>query len=135
MQYRKRRPHRTLNKNQQKVVRGQEAGRERPPLSASYPAVERLLVELVFSNVQGDIIEERSAEWTPSDPVDFSAPCPGRCGDGKMDLEGKIGETIRRQAPEAEGRGKCLRPIYAGASEVCGIELRARIRVTYKPAE
>lgn len=134
MQYRKRRPQRTLNKNQQKVFRGQEAGRERPPLSASYPNVERLMVDLVFTNPQGDVLAERRNEWGPSDPVDFAAPCPGRCGDGRMDLEGKIQETVRRLSADAEGRGKCNRPIYAGAAEVCGCELRARIRVSYKPS-
>ena len=131
MTYRKRRIRPAPNKNAAKVRRRQ-ATENLPPLDAVYPQVESLSVDLRFFNSRGDSLSERRAEFGPSDPADFEVRCPGLCGDGRMDLAGKIDEIVRRGETETEARGKCMRPLFLGSQDLCGHELRCRIRVAYR---
>src|SRR5690348_12319019 len=128
MNFKKRRHQKTINKNDQKVRRAQ-AERDKPPLSAVYPGVEHLAVRLDFYSPEGSILLKQDREFSPDDIVDLSAPCPGRCGDGRMDLEGKLAELIRRREVSSENRAQCRRPIYADAAEICGCELRCSINI------
>jgi hypothetical protein len=128
MAYFKRRKPKTVNKNQEKAARNRrEAGR---PLSSLYPNVQRLVLDLSFVSPQGDLISEDQIQAGPSDVVDLAAPCPGRCGDGSMDLQGKVDEIVRRHETSSESRGRCARPAF-GSGDPCGTELRARIDITY----
>ena len=130
--YRKRRIQPSPNKNLAKVRRA-ENQRNRQQLSDVYPNVERLSVNLRFVSPQGHILADTRRQFGPSDVLDLEAPCPGRCGDGRMDLDGKIDSAIQQHATSSEGRGRCNRPVYMGsASEECGTELQCRIEVSYR---
>lgn len=128
MAYFKRRKAKTVNKNQEKSLRNRrQAGQ---PLSALYPNVQSLSLDLAFVSPQGDLISEDQIQAGPSDIVDLSAPCPGRCGDGTMDLAGKVGDIVRRHETSSESSGRCARPAF-GSGDPCGTELRARIEIAY----
>lgn len=124
------------NKNEQKVQRGREAERRNRMgggLGERYPTVERLSVGLEFTGPQGQSLERKTWTFGPSDACDLAAPCPGRCGEGKFDLAGKIGAVIEARQPLAEASGKCQQPLYSGSTEVCGCQLKCRIEVRYLP--
>ena len=106
----------------------QQAGRQ---LSAIYPNVQHLTLDLEFVSPQGDLISQDQVQAGPSDVVDLSAPCPGRCGDGSMDLQGKVEDIVRRHETNSESRGTCARPAF-GTGDPCGTELRARIEIAYQ---
>ena len=108
-----------------------ESGRA---LSAIYPNVQRLTLDLEFLSPQGDLISQDQIDAGPSDVVDLSAPCPGRCGDGTMDLQGKVEDVVRRHETASESRGKCARPAF-GTGDPCGTELHAHIGIAYEASE
>ena len=129
MAYFRRRNTKTVNKNEEKALRNRrQAGQM---LSSAYPGVQRLTLDLEFISPQGDLISQDQVDAGPSDIVDLSAPCPGRCGDGSMDLQGKVEDIVRRHETRSESRGRCARPAF-GTGDPCGTELRARIAVSYQ---
>lgn len=131
MAYFRRRKPKTINKNQEKSARNRnQAGRQ---LSLVHPNVQRLTLDLEFVSPQGDLISSDQIDVGPSDIVDLSAPCPGRCGDGTMDLMGKVDDVVRRHETNSESRGRCQRPAF-GTGDPCGTELKARIEIAYEPS-
>jgi hypothetical protein len=127
--FHKRRRPKQLSKNEEKVRRGNARGL---PLSQSFPQVEQLDVELSFASRDGVLLSEEHRTFTGDDPIDLSASCPGRCGEGKMDLEGKVRDVTSRREERSESRAVCPLPIYGGSSEPCACELRCRIEVRYR---
>lgn len=131
MNFKKRRHQKTINKNDAKVRRAQ-AVLDRPAMSALYSDVDRLSVQLDFYSPEGHILLQQNRQFQPSDIVDFEAPCPGRCGNGRTDLEGKLRSMIERRETESQARAKCPETIIAGEQDVCGTELRCQIRISYR---
>ncbi|MBV9080587.1 MAG: hypothetical protein JO102_05650, partial [Elusimicrobia bacterium] len=82
--FRKRRRTKQLSKNEEKVRRGNAM--RGFPLSQEYPQVATLEVDLSFVSRDGVLLSEETRTFTGDDPVDLSASCPGRCGEGQMDL-------------------------------------------------
>lgn len=127
------------SKNEQKVQRVREAeARERSKgrLGDAFPQVERLTVRTEILSPQGaQLAEPETKVYKTGDRADFAVACPGRCGQGSFNLEGKIQSVIESNAPSAEASGTCQEPLYAGASEVCGVQLKCRIEVQYAEAK
>lgn len=94
--------------------------------------MERLTVALRFLTPQGAILGEKSFNLGPDGQVDFHVECPGPCGDGQMDLGGKIADVIGRGETQSEGRGQCAQILYAGSPDTCGCQLHCQIQVTYR---
>lgn len=121
------------NKNEQKVMRNQGAGRT-GPLAQAYPGVANLSIKLQFIGPQQQVIDSQERAFGPSDPCDLSVPCPGRCGSGAFDLAAKIAAVIEGRQDAADAGGVCQEPLYAGSAEMCGLRLQCRIQISYQPA-
>lgn len=125
------------SKNEQKVQRAEEEARRARSIGSiaqRFPEVQRLAVKLQFLSPQGQVLAEEVRELRPADPVNLSAPCPGRCGVGKFDLAAKIESVVTARQNLAEASGVCQEPLYAGSPDSCGCKLNCRIEVTYLPA-
>lgn len=90
-------------------------------------------MELRFFNKEGNPLGEKMVAAGPSDPVELEVACSGLCGDGRMNLVGKIEEMVRNRTSSAQAAGRCPQKLFAGSSESCNHELRARIEITYQP--
>ena len=118
-----------VNKNLLKHRRGQdESGAS---LRRLFPSVNAIAIDLVYQSPEGFELDSERREFGPEDEVDLSANCPGACGVGEMDLEGKVREMIGARRTEADSRALCREP--AGARP-CGCELRARLQIEYQDA-
>lgn len=127
------------SKNEQKIQREREAEareRSRGRLGDAFQQVERVTVRLELVSPQGaPLAEPETRSFKASDRADFSVPCPGRCGQGSFNVEGKVQSMIEANAPSAEASGTCQEPLYAGATEVCGVRLKCRIDIQYAEAK
>lgn len=124
------------SKNEQKVQREREQEsrlRSAGTLGTRFPSVDHLKVSLEFRGAQQQVLGSEIRDFRPGDPCNFSAACPGQCGVGKFNLEGKIEKVIEGREVRAEGTGKCQEPLYAGAASVCGCELKCKIEINYAP--
>lgn len=131
MAYFKKRKKKGPNKNQERVARG-NVDRNRAPLGTVYPQVAELVVDLEFVSQEGHVLENETRNFGPDDPLDLTLDCPGRCGNGTMDLAGKVENVVRNLQTEAEGRATCPMLVFAGSSETCGTQLVANIGVKYR---
>jgi hypothetical protein len=130
MVYRKRRILPAKNKNDAKVKRRQ-GDVQQPLLSVLYPGVKQIEIALQFYDARGNFLDERDMIVEQQDEADFRVDCPS-CGDGRMDLEGKIKDVVSRKQTSADAKGRCNSVLFAGSSDVCGTELRCRINVAYQ---
>ena len=124
------------SKNEKKVMRSREEERQSRAggtLAQRYPYVKRLVVHLEFLSPQKHPLSQETRAFEPADICKFSVSCPGRCGDGSFDLAGKIDAVILAEQTASESSGKCPKPLYAGAAETCGCELKCRLEVSYLP--
>src|SRR5206468_856123 len=121
MPFKKRRIQKSHNKNLKKVMRGQS---EAVILGTRYANVQRLDIQLDFISPEGVLLSSENRSFTPNDPMDLTADCPGRCGNGRMDLEGKINQIINSGQVSCDTQGLCQEIIYADMKEVCGTQLR-----------
>jgi hypothetical protein len=119
------------NKNQKKVMRG-EAASHQGLLKDRFPAVERLEVELEFMTPRQELIDQEVRELGPDDPLDVSAPCPGRCGRGSFDVAAKVRSIIEARETQGEATGVCREILFPGSPEACEVRLRCRIRADYR---
>ena len=132
--YRKKKRNTGPSKNDEKVQRGREAERlAGSSLGARYPSLQSLSLKLVFQSPHGASLGEETRSFKPSDPCDLAAPCPGQCGAGDFDMAKRIDTMVAAGQPVLETSGKCVQPIYAGAKELCGCELKLRASAEYKP--
>ncbi len=125
------------SKNDEKVQRGRDAERmsgSGNSLGSRFPTVSSLSLKLVFLSPHGAALGEEDRAFKPNDACDLAAACPGQCGVGDFDLAKKIDAMVANGQPVLEASGKCVQPIYAGAKELCGTELRLRAVAEYKPA-
>ena len=128
MPYKKRRIKKSPNKNQERSQRSQASFL---PLKSYFPEIERLIVDIRYSSKQGHLLQDDHHEYGPSDPVSFVAPCPGGCGDGTTDLQGKIDSVVRQHESDSRFQARCMQPIYS-ASEPCGCEIEGKVSVIYR---
>ncbi|MBI5202921.1 MAG: hypothetical protein HY925_15115 [Elusimicrobia bacterium] len=123
------------SKNEQKLQRNREAeARERNVgrLADAFPQVDRLTVNLeLMSPQQQALAEPETRIFGPDDRVELSVPCPGRCGQGSFNLAGKVQAMVESSQSRAEATGICQEPLFAGASDVCGVKLLCKIEVQY----
>lgn len=134
--YFKRRPAPGPSKNEQKVSSRRDAdsrAKSAEALGHRYPTVQKMTIKLQFVSPQQHVIDQQTRAYNPQDQYDFSVPCPGRCGDGAFDLAAKIDGIVEKREPMSESSGACQKPLYAGAAEVCGLQLKCRIEVQYLP--
>ncbi len=107
------------------------ADRSRAPLGTVFPSVAELVVDLEFISPDGHILSTETRTFSPDDALDLSAPCPGRCGNGTMDLAGKVDNVVRNNLPQSEGSARCPMALFAGSTDTCGTQLHCRISVSY----
>lgn len=117
------------NKNQKKVMRGES---HHGLLKERFPAVEHLSVELEFMTPRQELIDKEVRELGPDDPLDVTAPCPGRCGRGSFDVAAKVRSLVEARETQGEAAGVCREVLYPGSAEACEVRLRCRIRVDYR---
>ena len=127
------------NKNQKKIMRGQEASRmahSAGVMGEKFPSVNQLSILLDFMTPQQYLIDQQTRVLTPADPCDLLVPCPGRCaGEGSFDLLGKIKSVVDSRSTHSESSGVCRQPLYPGSPDLCGSHLRCKIEVSYLPEE
>ncbi len=125
------------SKNEEKLQRNREAeARERNQgrLADVFPLVERLTAHLeLMSPQQHSLADPETRVFKSEDRVDLSVPCPGRCGQGSFNLAGKVAAMVENHEPKADATGVCQEPLFAGASDVCGVKLFCKIEVQYVP--
>ena len=124
------------NKNEKKVMRSRDAEKQAiiaGSLKERFPFIKHLNIHLVIRGAQQQLLDEKSLSLGPGDPCLFSVPCPGRCGNGSFDFSGKVEETVKALLPASESSAKCAKPLFAGASEVCGCEIKCRMELDYFP--
>jgi hypothetical protein len=135
--FRKRRPNRGLNKNQEKVQRAEDArNREHSmgTLETKFPSVKRLKFQLQFLSAQNQVLEEHALERGPGESFECKMGCPGRCGAGTFDFSGVIAQAIESRQPLCESIIPCQEPTYAGSRELCGCQAKYRLEIDYHPA-
>lgn len=124
------------SKNELKVQRGHEAAdraRGVGALKELYPSVQRLSIRLEFISREGLAFDQQTRDFGPASTCDFSVPCPGRCGVGSFDLAAKVASVVETKQAVSESTGTCQEPLFAGATEVCGFQLRCKIEIAYFP--
>lgn len=134
--FRKRRGPSGPSKNEQKVMRAAAAERQARSggtLAERFPTVKRLVVKLELLSPQKQALSEETRSFEAKDICKLAVPCPGRCGNGSFDLAGKIEAVVLAEQPVSEASGLCKKPLYAGAADVCGCELRCKIEIVYLP--
>lgn len=123
------------SKNEEKLQRNREAeARERNlgRLVDQFPQVEQMTIHLdLLSPQQHSLAEPETRVFKSEDRVDLSVPCPGRCGQGSFNLAGKVTALVEGHETKAEASGICQEPLFAGASDVCGVRLACKIEVQY----
>ncbi len=125
------------NKNEQKVMRGRRAedeARQAGAMGARFPFLKALRIHLEFLDANGQVIDEKKIALRPTDAAIFSVGCPGRCGQGTFDFSGKVIEAVDRRLPASQCGAKCAEPIYAGAAETCGVQIKCRMELEFLPA-
>jgi hypothetical protein len=123
------------NKNEKKVRRAQDATRLGDSLGLiqdAFPQVQSLTLQLEFITPENQLMDEETRTLAPTDPCDFSAPCPGRCGGSTpFDFSGKVKAMVNNRQTEGEANGTCQQPLYAGSPDVCGMRLKCSIEASY----
>jgi hypothetical protein len=134
MPIKKRRVPKSPNKNIIGIMRrqGQEnQARGAGVLGARYGGVDQLQIQMQFVSREGHILGEEDRVFGANDTVNFTAHCPGRCGNGKTFLDEKINRLTGSHQTSSETMDVCKEMIHHGANEVCGCELRCKITVSY----
>lgn len=123
------------SKNEQKVARAQDAKNQlrSGALGQRFPRLSRLKMQLVFMNAQQHLLDEKTVTLGPNDAFTFTAACPGRCGQGSFDIGARVELAITKAQPACEATAKCQQHLYAGSTELCGCELRAKMEFEYLP--
>lgn len=116
------------NKNEQKVIRrnsGERDARSATTLKDRFPMLESISLQLTFLTPQQEIYEEQSRTIGPTDAVDFSAPCPGRCGGerGSFDLTKELLSAIESGRTQAQGRIVCQETMNISTVGPCDFRL------------
>ena len=136
MVFKNRRPVKALNKNQARLMK--RAAEERQANSAGnlaerYPSVKQLDIQMEFVSREGDILGSSRRTIQPHQLINFMADCPGRCGNGRMDMGGVITQMITNRQASRDTKGLCREILLAGSTDTCNCELTAKITIQYEP--
>ena len=125
------------SKNEKKLMRAENASREANALGAiqeRFPHVQSVTLQLDFMTPEQQILDQEVRELAASDPCDFTAACPGRCGGvATFDFSAKVTSILQSRQPAGQANGTCQQPLYAGSPDVCGLQLRCKIEADYLP--
>ena len=130
----RRRPNSGPNKNQQKVLRREQESRSGGTLQERFPGVESLVLDLQFISASGEPYDRIERRVSAKDPCDFSAPCPGRCGDGQYDLEQSVRSLVQDRRETTEEHLVCRETVYGDQTKTCDFRLTLRITLRYSPS-
>lgn len=125
------------NKNQKKVMRADSDAKKAGFLgliSERFPHVQTVNLQLDFMTPEQQLLDQESYSLEPTDPCDFTAVCPGRCGGvATFDFSAKVTSILQSRQPVGEASGTCQQPLYAGSPDACGLRLRCKIEAEYLP--
>lgn len=122
------------NKNQQKVLRGQETDRLEKSLESltrRHPSLEKLVISVEFYSAQNHLLDQQTRAFGPEDGCDFIFPCSGECGTGAINLGSAIDQLVAANQSYLETAVKCQERLYAGPRNICGCEIRYKIDASY----
>lgn len=100
-------------------------------LGDRYSSVAKLDIQMEFSSPEGHILDSTHKIFKSSDSLDLWATCPGRCGNGRFDLEMKISQIVNSRQTSFETKDICNEVIHVGANDACKSELRCKIQIDY----
>lgn len=130
-QYRKRRIAHGPNKNEEKVRRAQEAGRQAGVLKERFPTVGRLALRFTITNPVSGESETEERAFNPGDPCELTLACPGRCGVGKFDVTEMVQTAVDAHQASADASAACPEVLFAGLPDTCGHKLDCHLDVTF----
>lgn len=123
------------NKNELKVRRRNEADNPnagRRPLSAEFPGVEQMTLQMEFLTPQGQILDEQKRVFEADDFPELLVECMGRCGgEGVFDLSEPIHRGVADRNTHPLSALVCAHRLYPGAPDTCGAQLRTRIDLRF----
>jgi hypothetical protein len=124
------------NKNEQKVLRRSSAERDSRTAGAlkdRFPSVAAISMQFKFITPQQEVYEEGGRKITGTDAVNFSAPCPGRCGGerGSFDLTEEMKTAIDSGKERVEGRLICQETMNISTVGACDFRLEWKATLTY----
>jgi hypothetical protein len=135
MPIKKRRVKKSPNKNFQGIMRRQSQEENRHSgggnLAVRYPNITQLDIRMDFISPEGATLNSEHRVFNATDNVKLSAPCPGRCGNGKVNLDEKISRIINENRTMLETKDICQELIHFGANDTCGCQLHCKITVAY----
>ncbi|MBI4669702.1 MAG: hypothetical protein HY747_11085 [Elusimicrobia bacterium] len=134
--FRRRRPHASPNKNEEKVRRElaqKNLARSAVTLAGQYPGVAKLSLDVKFLSAQSLILDQKTLNFLPQSACRFVFPCAGRCGKGAFDLKVIISEAVNARKNLVENSQRCRERVYAGSDETCGCEMQYKIGIAYFP--
>src|SRR4051812_30337611 len=108
--YRKRRPHAAVNKNELKVSAQESEKRNRASagtLRSRFPQVSGLRIEYRLEATTGAILEQKDQAIGLDQPLLLDVPCPGGCSGGVFLLTDVIEATLTSGQETREGMGIC----------------------------
>lgn len=137
MAFKKRRPVKTISKNQARITR--RATEERlanraGSLLTRFPFVERLDIQMEFASSRGELLGSEHRTFQSNDLLNFSVDCPGRCGNGRMDMETVLTQIFNNRQTSRDVSGRCRETLFAGSDETCNVEIKCKIMTQYAPA-
>jgi hypothetical protein len=100
-------------------------------LRSYFQDVERLVIDFQCISKQGDVLQSEHQEYGPDDKIMFTIACPGGCGDGQVNLHGKISDLVSGRKNMGDGQAKCAKPLYS-SDEICGSETKCRFSLEYR---
>ena len=131
MAYHKKRIAPAPNKNAAKVLRRENLASAEVRIDSFRPRVDRIMMQMDFYDARGNFLDQRSQSFGSNDTILLQIDCVGPCGNGKINLEEKIQDMIRKRESVSDGRARCAQTLYAGSSELCGHELRCHTEIHY----
>ncbi|MBK8575423.1 MAG: hypothetical protein IPN90_07035 [Elusimicrobia bacterium] len=90
-------------------------------------------LQFKFITPQQEVYEEGGRKISATDPADFSAPCPGRCGGerGSFDLTEEMKTAIDSGKERVEGRLICQETMNISTVGACDFRLEWKGTITY----
>jgi hypothetical protein len=129
--FKKRRGKSGPSKNEQKIMRGQQAEQEAQAagtLSSRFPNVKRLDAQLTFLD-EGRPLDYQEKRFDAGTPAIFKVDCPGMCGRGVFDYTPFVNSAAQSAQPLLENKLTC--PEMQSNATPCGCELKIRLQLAY----
>ncbi len=136
MPIRKRRPIKHLNKNQERLARreGQEQQLHNAgTLGMRFPGLTHLEIQMEFMSPEGHVLNSELRMFEENTRVNFFVDCPGRCGNGRTDMEAVVSQMHNARQTARTAQGRCAQLLFPGSSETCKCELKCKLSASFKP--